>query len=252
MPDYNLNAADCPGIQVPSAFLTPGMEASIRAEQMVAGNVYVVAEKFGINASHLDNVGMAGGVWAHAVVYGFELSAGSGLTLNISAGGAGVGASPTQAAAQTEALTDNADNYVWALQDGTITTVLDDPAAPAEDAVYLGMVPVSGGVQGTPDYSGRVENRGGTLYRRTADVGAPTDTPPAGLLLVTETLGGLYLWAGTEYRSLSVSGGAGFAVDQVDAGTALVVPAHHQLRVFGGVLRVEGLLRVEGKVRVEA
>lgn len=231
MPTYSLNAVNCPAVQVPVAFLALAMEASIRAEQMIHGLTYTVAEKFGINAAHLDNVGMSGGVWAHAIVYGGDLTAGTGLLCNISALGAGIGASPTEADAQSVALVNDSDNYMWVLQDGSPSLVQDAATAPVGAVAYLGMVPVVAGVQGTPDYSGRVENRGGTLYRRTGDAGVPGDTPPAGLLLFTQTAGGYYLWTGSAYVSVP---------------NLTAAQTWTQKQTFSGEIEVDGALNHDG------
>jgi len=250
---YNLTALLSPAPQVPTALLLPGTDPAVKAGTLTAGasGSGSLTTPFNANAAHLDNVGSIGGAWAYAVDYGLDLSDGGGLTLNIAAGGAGVGAVPTVAAAQTKALTNSSQNHVWLLRDGSISLRQNVLTPPATPAVYLGRVTTAGGVITAIDYSGRVEHRGGTLYRRTADVGTPTDTPPAGIVLLTETSDGLYLWTGTEYVSLASSSGVGFATDQVDAGETLVVPAHRQMQVFDGSLLVAGTLTVAGKVRIE-
>lgn len=231
MATYLLAATACPAVQKPAALLIPTATAAVRAQKMISGQVYQVAHEFGINAAHLDNAGAAGGAFAHGIIYGGDLSAGTGLILNVSALGANIGAAPTVAAAQTVALTDNSTNYVWVLQDGTLALVQNAITAPAPAAAYLGRVVTLAGVQGTPDYSGRVELRGGSLYRRTGDAAEPGDTPPAGLLIFTRTAGGYYLWTGDEY----------LAVPDRDAAQTWTAK-----QTFGGEVEIDGALNHDG------
>lgn len=99
----------------------------------------------------------------------------------------------------TEALTDNATNHVWFLQDGSVS-IRTDLSAPATPAVYRGRAVMLAGTLTAIDYSGSMEMRWGVPYRRTGDAGAPTDTPPAGASFLAETAGGLYWWTGTAYK----------------------------------------------------
>lgn len=251
---WTLTAVLSPAVQVPSSLLLPGTNPAVKASLLVVGasGAGSLTTPFNANAAHADNLGTAGGLWAYAVIYGLALTDGGGLTLNISAGGASVGAVPTVAAAQTKALTNTSFNHVWLLRDGTISLRQNVLTAPATAACYLGRVTTAGGAITAIDYSGRAENRGGNLYRRTADVGAPTDTPATGVAFYHETTDGLYFWTGTAYQELASVGAAGFDVERVTATQALNIPLYHQMRVFDGALRVDGTLTVAGKVRIEA
>lgn len=232
MPDYLINAVDCPAIPVETTALVPGTELPVKAQQLpVSPGVVVFAQPWNINAAHLDNLGRFGGSPVHCVALGLDLTAGTGLTLNISAGVALIGGVPTVLPASTKALS-NADNYIWALRGGTIAAPqLNTVAPPAGAVAYLGMVPASGGVQGTPDYSGRTELRGNGLYRRTGDAGAPGDTPPAGLMIFTRTAGGYYLWTGDEY----------LAVPDLDAAQTWA-----SKQTFSGEIEIDGALNHDG------
>lgn len=238
---WTLTAVLSPGVQTPTAFLTPGTDAPNKAAAIIAGasGPGSLTTPFNTNAAHLDNLGTAGGVWAFAVVYGLELTAGSGLTLNVSAGGALVGAVPTKTAALTAALTDASQNHVWLLRSGAISLRQNVLTPPATPGVYLGRVTCAAGAITAIDYSGRVEVRGGTLYRRTADAAAPADTPPASLVLLTQTAGGLYLWDGGAYRNVTGTL-AGLAAGPNNA-QYLTLAAHADLTVERVLTAGDGL-----------
>jgi len=114
----------------------------------------------------------------------------------------------TLAADETVALTDNATNYAWLTQAGNLVVVVGATTPPpgVDAAVFLCRVVTAAGVQGTPDYSGRYEMRGGTLYRRTGDAGAPADTPPDTVQFLAQTAGGRYWWDGSAYTKLDRQG----------------------------------------------
>ncbi len=227
---YTLNASATPAPQVPSSLLRPGTDPAVKAELFTTGSTTGVAAKLNKNAAHADNLGTVGGLWAYCVLYGLALTDGGGLTLNIAAGAASIGAVPTVAAAQTKALTNGSQNYVWLLRDGSISLVQNSTAPPANPACYLGRVTTSGGAITAIDGSGVLSNRGGSLYRKTADAAAPTDTPSSALILLTETAGGIYLWDGTVYRAFgdvptaSISVGAE-AADTIQVTIQLKTPA---------------------------
>lgn len=206
---WTKNAAACPAIQVPGSLLDPaGADAStvtsLVAEGILAGTDGLTGlDAVNRNAVRLDNAARYGGARAHAVLEGLDLSGPGGLTVSCSAGAAVVGAAHVIVpAALTAALTNNADNWVWLLRTGLLSVQPGTLAAPGSPAVLLGLVVTAAGAVTGVDYSGRLELRGGTLYRRTADAGAPADTPPAGLILVQRTAGGRYLWDGDAYGLL--------------------------------------------------
>jgi hypothetical protein len=248
---YTLTALLSPAVQVPSSLLLPGTNPAVKASLLTPGTT-ALSTGFNLNAAHLDNLGALGGAWAYGVAYGLDLTDGGGLTLNIAAGGAHVGAVPTVAAAQTKALTNGSQNHVWLLRDGTISLRQNVITAPATAAAYLGRVTTLGGAITAIDYSGRVTLLGGMPYRKTADAGVPADTPSATVAYWNETPSELYLWTGTAYQLVGGVGAAGFAVEEVLAAQILNIPLYNQMRVFDGRLRVRGTLRVAGKVRIEA
>lgn len=253
MPVWTLTAANCPTLQIPSALLNPADMVPTTTEVVVttgagsygSGSLSI---PFNSNAVSLDQVGRYGGGHAHCVKAGLDLSDGGGLTLDISAGIIGIDGSPYKAAT-TQALTNAAQNYLWVSITGAVTVQLNTTTAPAGRQVYLGRVTTAGGAITAIDYSGRLELRGGTLYRRTADTGTPGDSPPASCQILTQTVDGTYLWDGGQY--VRVGGGGGQAPYRILSTQTYVVPVYYQAQVYGS-LQVDGVLRVDGQMRVTA
>lgn len=253
MPDYNLLAAgECPAIVVPASLLDPAAGTPLVASALVAGDTSAVLTKLNTNASRLDLAGRWGG-GGYAVATGLDLTAGAGLTLNISAGQAVLDGVAHVGAATTLALTDAAYNWVWILQNGSITKTTSatttPPAAPSAACAFLGRVYCTGGVISTIDYSGRLELRGGTLYRRTGDSGAPGDAPPAKLQFLAQTAGGRYWWDGAAYTALWEP--LALNADTIAAAEKVVIPAGYQV-IIADELTVNGELTINGKLVVES
>lgn len=200
---WNLTAADCPAIGVPSTLLDPADLTPSTADTVVttgagsygSGSLSI---PFNGNGVLIDQVGRYGGGIAHCVKAGLELSDGGGLVANISEGIIGIDAG-VHKDATTQALTNAAENYLWISITGAVTVQVGTTTPPAGRHVYLGRVTTAGGAITAIDYSGRLELRGGTLYRRTADTGKPGDTPPSGVTIFTRTLGGVWIWDGDRY-----------------------------------------------------
>jgi hypothetical protein len=137
---------------------------------------------------------------------GLELTDGGGLTLNISAGIAGLDGPAEVKTATTFSLTDNVTNYVWISRGGTINAVTSasgSPLSPPDAATpwaYLGAVTTLDSIITEIDYSGRLQqNQGNLAQRQTADEAEPQDSPPTSVRFLTKTRGGLYLWDGQSY-----------------------------------------------------
>ena len=204
MASYLLTAVLCPPLVVPSALLDPATATAPVSSSFVAGDTSQVLTKQKRNAVIADVLARRGG-GAYAVTEGLDLTA-SGLVCTVSAGQALLDGPATNAASNTVALADNAYNWLWILQDGSLTKTSSGsttpPAAPSAACAFLGRIQVTAGAPGTPDYSGRWELRCGTLWRRTGDAGAPGDTPAVNLLFFNQTAGGMYLWTGGGYIAL--------------------------------------------------
>jgi hypothetical protein len=77
------------------------------------------------------------------------------------------------------------------------------PDPPTSACCFLGRVLCNPGNIVEIDYSGRHYLRGGCIWRRTADEGAPTDEPSATTLFMHRTAGGVYAWDGVEYFAVA-------------------------------------------------
>jgi hypothetical protein len=198
---YNLVATKCPALPARTALLdyATGAPALFPDESAQA-----TISKARISAISKKVEGLAAlGAGAYAVVYGLALSdSGTALTAAVAAGQAVIDGPVTLGSAGTVLLADNAYNWLYLLQNGTLTKTSagtdTPPAAPSSTCVYLGRIQVTAGVQSSPDGSGVLYFRGGSLYRRTGDVDMPADTPP-NYIIDTETQSGVFRWTGTQY-----------------------------------------------------
>lgn len=216
-PTYLYTASQCPAPQVPASQFYAA-NATDSAGPVSASSIGTGAAgaqglplRWNKNATRLDLTARWGG-GAYAVLQGLELSEGSGLTLNVSAGQAALDGLAEVATATTLSLTDNVVNRIWLSRGGTLNKVTSASAAPlappdgATPWAYLGAVQVVSGSIVSVDYSGRLDLRQGNLaFRETADTGEPDDAPPAGVRFFNITEGGLYLWDGAAYRWLDAN-----------------------------------------------
>lgn len=130
---------------------------------------------------------------------------GSGLLLQVSAGHAMIGGPVELAAASTIAVPDNtARVFLWLRRAGAAVVATTTVTAPSGESAYLGNCVTSGGNITSVDYSGVVYLRGGVAFRNTNDNGAPSDTPPANALLITQTAFCDYLWDSVGWRQLYI------------------------------------------------
>lgn len=233
MPSYLLNATAVPAVQVPAALLNPSVDSPTTYQAIIAGDTTVGLTKHNANCVRSDNLGRYGG-GGRAVAAGLELTAGSGLTLNYSAGVILADGSVYKAGS-TLAMTDASQNYVWISQGGTVAAVVGSTTPPAGTQVYLGRVTTAGGVITDIDYSGRVELKGGYLWRKTADAGVPGDTPPAGVKFWHQTAGALYFWDGTAYQGVPPI-----------AASYVVIGAHNALTAERILTAGDGLALTDG------
>ncbi len=213
-PTYDEIALYCPALVVPGAPLSVSADpaAPLTFGEFTAGlGTSGSSLKLNQNSRRAEIIAQYGGAGAHGVFYGLDLSVSSGLTLAYSAGGANVNGPQVKASAGTVALTDNAYNYLFISSAATVSGVTSAqpgnpqilPTNPTTHCCFLGRVRCSGAAIAEIDYSGRHVLRGGCIWRRTADVGAPTDTPSAATLFMHRTEGGVYAWDGVEYFALS-------------------------------------------------
>ncbi len=94
---------------------------------------------------------------------------------------------------------DDTTSFMWLLRNGQLLD-LPDTNPPPTSGTYLGAVITAGGNVVSFDLSGVVFCKSGSLSRRSADAGAPTDVPPSNVMVFTRTQGGLYLWDGSTHN----------------------------------------------------
>jgi hypothetical protein len=205
--DYLLTSIQVPQILVSAALHDPNAAApTLRVYAYKDSTAAGLTLNLNQNNRRNENLGRYGG-GAYAVAEGLELVFTGGLVVSVTPGAAildgpvvkpALAATPLYAGTVT-GITDGVRNYCWLLQDGSFTAVTS-LTAPSDACAFLGSALGSGGgaFTGNPDYSGRAV-LGPSLYRRTADVGPPTDTPSARLQFVNECQDGLYRWTGARY-----------------------------------------------------
>lgn len=202
MPAFVLNEGQYPQLMAPAGLLLPSGAAPVVCEPLVAGQTTEAPARVNRNAVRLDALARFG-AGAYGVAYGLELTTASGLNRTVTAGCAILDGAVVLEAEAVVALADNATSYLWLTRAGNVVAVAGSLTPPATPAAYLGAVAVAAGVQGTEDYSGRAELRGGMLLRRDGDSGPPGDAPPAGVRFLHRNTSGLWLWDGTVYHQVA-------------------------------------------------
>ncbi len=141
------------------------------------------------------------GQWG--VGYGLDVTAGTGLLVNVAAGHAMIDWPIEKSTAFTVVVPDSSPRaWVWLKQDGTTTDQNNTTAKPSGNCVLLGSCVTSGGAVTSVDSSGVVYLQSGMPWRQTADTGGPSDTPDSTVRLYTKTLAGLFFWDGVIWRSV--------------------------------------------------
>lgn len=204
-PVYTEIALYCPPWVEPGAPLSPSADpaAPLTFNEFSLGQTTTVPLRLNQDNRRSEIIAQHGGAGAYAVVYGLDLSVSSGLTLAYSLGCANVDG-PQRLAAGTLALAGLVYNWVWITSGGVVTFVTGSkrdevPDPPTSAAAFLGRVLCDGSSIVEIDYSGRHYQRGGKLWRRTADVGMPTDEPSATLQFRQRSSDGVWEWDGVEY-----------------------------------------------------
>lgn len=131
------------------------------------------------------------------VINGLELSAGTGLQLQISVGTAYASDIISTSSSVTVVLPDASPMiFVWLTGSGTIAWNQDHTTPPSGGLVFLGTVATATGVIVSIDNSGRVAIYDGQRWRSTNDLIAPVDAPPASIRIFTQTQFGVFFWNG--------------------------------------------------------
>ena len=204
-PSWTSTAANSPPVLAPAAVLNPESGTPSVLTAIVSGDTGLVGTpKINKAMSAQEALGRYGaGAWGVAQGTG-ELS-GSAETMAYTEIIAVIDG-PRRVASGSVTLTDAVYNWIYVTPGGTVSKVTQAAATPVpalpNPSVFLGRCRMVAGVLTEIDYSGRQELRGGVLVRRTADTGAPGDTPPASSFFFHRTTAGAYLWDGLSYRSI--------------------------------------------------
>ena len=201
---YNLTVAECPSYTPATGGIDPNSDPLLMGtlEEILLGESLEGLLKLNRNAARTALLGRYSG-GGPAIVEGFTLTDEGGLTGGITAGTIMEDGPRENPSAQTADLTDDTRNYAWILSDGSlaITTTTVPPEA---GAFYVGSYLVASGAITELDESCVMRKLGGIMYRRSADVGAPSDDPGATTSFIhISSDNRLYLWTGSEYIPLS-------------------------------------------------
>lgn len=203
---YLLPVSQVPVPTTATTYVDPTADPPVptTATTITAGTTTGMVNAFNANATRIDALGRDGG-GIRALNWGLGLSVSSGLTLAIAAGQCSIDG-PVTYAGGTLVLTDNAFNYVYLSQAGTILASVSlnanaPPTLPAA-SVFLGRVEVRATVIIGIDYSGRLTLYGNHAVRTTAESDTPTDTPPSTVRFWHRNATGLYFWDGALYNLL--------------------------------------------------
>lgn len=219
----------------------------VAGAQTIASGTSVISAKWNQNADRIDLLATYGG-GGFAICTGLTLSAGSGLTLNIAAGLAAIG-TYAEKAASTLAVPDNHNTatdrvWIWLSQAGAISSTLTT-TPPTTRCVCLGSVTTFGGVITGVDTSGVMYLRGGALWRETADLGPPTDSPIATLSFHAKTPGGIFEWDGSAYRAVYAPLSANKTT--IASGEAVRITSTEQVIIYDSIL-IDGDLIIDGEL----
>jgi hypothetical protein len=198
---FTLTAVQVPNLPVFSGLYDP-TSGPLTSRAFITGDTTNIRPYLNENSGRQDLLGRFGG-GGNAVIHGLVLSAGTGLSVNVSAGTAMLdGAVPFNASA-LGSLTNNTRNHIWLERGGNLsaTTTL---TAPGTTYCYLGSALTAAEVVSSLDQSGVLYLLGGRLFRRTADTTVPADTPPAQLQFFHRGASKLWFWDGTSYWLCSV------------------------------------------------
>lgn len=247
MPSYGIIAASCPAIATYPALINPGdnpIPTGILENFIVGDQGPDSRDKMNRDICKIAVLYRHGG-GLRAILNGLGLATAASLSLPIGKGQAAFDGLATLGADTTLAMTDDSLNYVW-FSDGEQLQRTATTTPPAGVWVYLGAARAAAGQITEIDYSGRLELRGGKGYRKTGDVGMPTDTPPSGMMFINETLGGTYEWDGSKY----VRYWEPLGMQQETITDKVKIPSGYQVLMFNR-LTVTGFLQVDGNLKVE-
>lgn len=245
-------ASEVPAPQVPGApiwiaenAISTGSYTIPNSKPIPQGTTSALPALLCENAVRID-LGARHGAGAFGIAYGLEVTAGTGLIANVSAGQAMMDGVVEMVSAGEVVVSLTVPTYLWLKRDGTLEARYD-LTPPAQPAVYLARVETDGTDIESIDLSGVIVLRSGVPERETADLAEPLDTPPSTWRGWTRTRSGLWWWDGAGYKRLVDE--VPFTKDRI--GGSAVIPADHQ-QIWFDRLTIAGSLQVAGKVRVVA
>jgi len=206
-----LIASDCPLPVVPGtaptlAQVEAGSASPPTSRSQSSGGMQpVVSSKLNRNAAAQD-LGSRFGAGGHAVVEGLAVTAGAGLSIDVSAGLALIDGLVEYAGGNVVVSPSVSRGWVWLTQAGSINIAVTT-AKPVSNCVLLGSFVSDGSGITSVDSSGVVSFVGGVLERQTADPLAPSDSPSASWRGFTRTLSGLWYWDGVRHGEVLQSRG---------------------------------------------
>lgn len=224
-PSYARTALQVPLPVVPSGYSDWEADPASPTQYLgfTAGDTSGVSLKLNRNSRRSETAYRLG-VAGYCILQGLTLTDGDSLRVVVADGVAAING-PVNPAGTSASLTDEAVNYLWMLSNGAFSVVVNSIDAPSTACVYLGAITTTLGIISVIDYSGRMELRKESLWRKTADAAVPTDTPNADIRFLHETKAGLWFWDGSQYLSvdaatylsLSVAGSSNVALTQAQA-----------------------------------
>lgn len=184
-----------------SNFYTDSPVGLKKAKGISKGDTLITAP-LNSNACYLDVLSCLGS-GSIAVAHGLVISAGSGLSINITAGTAYINGPVQLATATTAVVNASTTNYIWIGDSGVITVVNGSITPPGSSYAYLGAAITDGSGVTSVDFSGVVYIKNGIAYREVGDTDQPLDTPPSDWRGFTKTVKTVYFWDGTSYYSFA-------------------------------------------------
>ena len=227
-----------------------GAGGAIGARKFSQGDTTTVPNSLNRNVC-AQELGVRYGGGLNGIGYGMDPSAGTGLEVLFEDGHVVVDGAVVQFAdGSVSGIANNARSYFWVIdnEDGTFSLYhATSTTTPTGAVCYVGSALTAGGVVSSVDTSGVVYLRG-IPYRETADVGPPTDTPPA-RALITRTYDGVWLWDGAEWSRTNRA--LAHQSQTVASGKTELVPAGRQAVIYDE-FDVVGTLDVYGTMLVVA
>jgi len=204
-PTYNFAAINTPTPQAPSIQSliancgNPGTAFS--SSSLNQGDTSALITKINQNALRSDLVATYGGA-GYGILWGLTITtSGGSLNAIINPGQGscnGIVEVPNQVfvTCPTNATRCN----IWLQANSTPTFVNTFLTPPSTACIYLGSVTTSASAITGIDYSGVIALHANQLFRQTADVLQPGDTPPSNIRLTTLTNYGIWDWDGNLHR----------------------------------------------------